>query len=126
METVAAPAGAEGGWNGGLGILRAVLTPKRSVERMQQKIDDQRVRSDFGILQRFAQCGYRIDLLVAHRLSDSVFISDFAVRFFVQAPIIWPVQAVPPVSDKAMGKNPAVVAAMAVIIGAGEGRKDRF
>src|SRR5262245_7585093 len=125
METVVAPAGAEVGWNGGLGILRAMLTPKRSVERVQQKIDDQRVGSRFRILQRFAQCGYRVDLLVAHRLSDSVFISDLAMRFFVQAPIVRPVQAVPPVGDKAVGKNPAVVATVTVIIGAGEGRKDR-
>src|SRR5262245_64484705 len=62
MKTVVAPAGAEVSRNGSLGILRAVLTPKRSVERMQQKIDDQRVGSGFGILERFGQCGDRMDL----------------------------------------------------------------
>jgi hypothetical protein len=126
MKTVVAPASAEVSRNVSFSILRAVLTPKRSVERMQQEIDDQRVGSGFGILQRFAQPGYRHDLLIAHRLSDGVFIGDFAMRFFVQAPIVRPVQAVPPVCDKAMGQNSAVITTMAVIVSAGEGRKDRF
>src|SRR5262249_56724638 len=95
MKTVVAPASAEVSRNVSFSILRAVFTPKRSVERMQQEIDDQRVSSGFGILQRFAQPGYRHDFFIAHRLSDGVFISDFAMRFFVQAPIVRPVQAVP-------------------------------
>src|SRR5262249_33789508 len=99
---------------------------KRSVERMQQEINDQCVGSGFRVLQRFAQSGYSHDLLVAHRLSDAVCISDCAVRFFIQAPIMRPMQAVPPVRDKAMGQNPAMITTMAVIVSAGKWGKNRF
>src|SRR4029077_8709211 len=49
METVVAPAGAEVSRDGSLRVLGAVLTPKRSVERMQQEIDDQRISSRLWI-----------------------------------------------------------------------------
>jgi hypothetical protein len=48
------------------------------------------------------------------------------VRFFVQAAVVRSVQAVPPVSDKAMRQNPAVITTVAVIVGAGKRGEDRF
>src|SRR5438128_648264 len=126
MKTIVTPAGAEVSGNRRLCVLRAVLTPERSVERMQQEIDDQRVGSYFWILQRFAQPGHRHELFIAHRLGDRFFISGFAVRFFVQAAIVGAVQAIAPMADESMRQNPAVITTVAVIVGTGERGENRF
>ena len=45
---------------------------------------------------------------------------------FVKASIVRFVQAVAPVTDETMRQDPAMVAAMPVIVGAGERREDRL
>ena len=126
MQTVIAPASAQISGNGRLVILRAVLTPEWAVKRMQHEVDDQCVGPRVRILQSFAQPRLRYDIFVAHGLGNGVFVGCFAMRFFVEAAIVGAVQAVAPVADETMGEDAAMVAAMAIVVGAGERRKNRF
>src|SRR5574341_671162 len=126
MQAVIAPASAEVGGNRGLFILRAMLAPEGTVERMQQKINDQRVGSRVRALQSLSQPRLHHNLFVAHGLSDGVLVGGFAMLFFVEAAIVGPVQAVAPMADKAMREYAAVVTAMAIVVGAGKGRENRL
>src|SRR5262245_39919317 len=126
MQSVVAPASAEVGGNGCFFILRAMLTPERSVERMQYKINDQGIGSCVGVLQCFAESGLRGNLLVAQCERDGFPIRGFAMLLFVKASVVRFVQAIAPVTDEAVRQNASVVAAMAIIVGAGEGGEDRL
>src|ERR1044071_6580573 len=126
MQTVVAPAGTKVGGNLGLLVVGAVLAPERAVERMQDKIYDQRVGADVGILQCLAQGRYEADFLISKRARDRFLVRRFAVFFFEQASIARLMETVAPVADEAMRENAAVVTTMAIVVGAGEGRKDRF
>ncbi len=78
------------------------------------------------MLQGFAQPGYGCNFFVAHSLSDRFFVSGFTVFLFIQTAKIRFVQTIAPMSDKAMRQDAAVVAAVAIIVGAGERRKNCF
>ena len=107
-------------------IVGVAFVPERSVERVQQKIDHQRVGACVWILQRRTQGGNGADLFVTQHLSNRVLIRGFAMGFPIKAAIIGTVKTVAPVADKAMGQYAAMVATMAVIVGAGKRRKDRL
>ncbi len=126
MQTVIAPASAEVSGNRRLIILRAVLTPERSVKWMQHEVDDQCVSSKVRILQRFAQPGHCHDFFVSHCLVDRFPVSGFAVFFLIQTSILRFVQTVAPVGDEAVRQDAAVITAVAIIIGASERSEDRL
>ena len=79
-----------------------MLAPERPVKRVQHEIDDQRVGTDIGVLQSFTQYRLRDNFLIAQRKRDSFLISCFTVLLFIQTAIIRPMQAVAPVTDKAV------------------------